>query len=93
VLIMLAIWVTVERRIGVAYRVLNAAPVAWLGVLSYSLYIWQQLFLGRFAGPRLSALPLYDWRVWWIPAIAAAVVSYYAIERPILRLRERFRAA
>jgi peptidoglycan/LPS O-acetylase OafA/YrhL len=93
VLIMVAIWVTVERRTGFAHRVLNATPVAWLGILSYSLYIWQQLFLGHFAGPRLSAFPLYDWRVWWIPALGAAVLSYYALERPIRRLRERFRAA
>lgn len=91
VMIMVAIWVTVERRTGFVYQTLNAAPVVWLGTLSYSLYIWQQLFLGHFAGPRLSAFPFYDWRVWWIAALGAAVVSFYAVERPILALRDKFR--
>ena len=27
------------------YRLLNAAPVVWLGRISYSLYLWQQLFV------------------------------------------------
>ncbi len=91
VLIMCAIWATIERRTGPGYRLLNAAPLVWLGTLSYSLYIWQQLFLGHFAGRELAGLAIYDWRVWWVPAIAAAVVSYYVVERPILRLRDRFR--
>jgi peptidoglycan/LPS O-acetylase OafA/YrhL len=90
VLIMAAIWTTIERRTGPAYRLLNAAPLVWLGTLSYSLYIWQQLFLGHFAGPQLAGLAIYDWLVWWLPAIVAAVVSYYVVERPILRLRDRF---
>lgn len=91
-LIMAAIWATIERRIGVGYRLLNAAPVVWLGTLSYSLYVWQQLFLGHFAGPRLAGLAIYDHRVWWLTALVAAIVSYYAVERPILALRNRFRA-
>jgi len=91
VLIMAVIWATIERPIGVVYRVLNAAPVVWLGTLSYSLYIWQQLFLGHFAGPALAGLAIYDRHVWWATALVAAVVSYYIVERPILRLRDRFR--
>jgi peptidoglycan/LPS O-acetylase OafA/YrhL len=46
------------------------------GVLSYSLYLWQQLFLG----PRL--------RWWSLPTlIIVACLSYFLIERPFLRLR------
>jgi peptidoglycan/LPS O-acetylase OafA/YrhL len=91
VLIMAAIWATIERRTGVGYRLLNAAPVVWLGTLSYSLYVWQQLFLGHFAGPKLAGLAIYDRHVWWLSALAVAIVSYYAVERPILALRSRFR--
>jgi peptidoglycan/LPS O-acetylase OafA/YrhL len=91
ILIMAAIWATIERRTGPGHRLLNATPVVWLGTLSYSLYVWQQLFLGHFAGPRLAGLAIYDRRVWWLTALAVAVVSYYAVERPILGLRERFR--
>jgi peptidoglycan/LPS O-acetylase OafA/YrhL len=67
--------------------------VVWLGTLSYSVYIWQQLFLGHFAGPKLAALAIYDWRVWWLMALGVAAISYYVVERPILALRARFRSA
>jgi len=92
VLIMAAISATIDHRAGLLYGWLNAAPLVWLGTLSYSLYIWQQLFQGHFAGPRLAALAIYDWRVWWLTALAAATTSYYFVERPILKLRDRFRA-
>ena len=52
-------------------RRLSFAPLAWLGTVSYSLYIWQQLFMA-FHNPWAMCvfLPL------------AALVSYYLIERP-----------
>jgi peptidoglycan/LPS O-acetylase OafA/YrhL len=52
-------------------RWLSFAPLAWLGAISYSLYIWQQLFMA-FHSPWAMCvfLPL------------AALVSYYLIERP-----------
>jgi len=61
------------------YRILNLAPVVWLGNISYSLYLWQQPFLDRAAPIRYGAL--------W--ALGLACVSYYAVERPMLRMRER----
>jgi peptidoglycan/LPS O-acetylase OafA/YrhL len=91
VAIVCAIWVTIDHRSGAIYWVLNTRPVVWLGVLSYSLYVWQALFISYAAGPKLSALPIYDWRVWWLAALACACVSYYAVERPILRIRDRVR--
>jgi peptidoglycan/LPS O-acetylase OafA/YrhL len=86
-----AICITIERRDGVFYKVLNAPAVVWLGTLSYSVYVWQQLWLGWFAGPKLSRLAVYDWRVWWITGLACACASYYCVERPILRIRDRYR--
>ena len=70
---------------------MNRRAVVWLGVLSYSLYVWQELFVSWSAGPKLSALPVYDWRIWWMPAVACACASYYFVERPILRIRDRYR--
>ena len=92
VAIICAIWVTIDRRSGSVYWLLNAAPVAWLGVLSYSLYVWQALFLCYAAGPTLSVWPVYDWHVWWLAALACACLSYYLVERPILKIRDRLRA-
>jgi peptidoglycan/LPS O-acetylase OafA/YrhL len=60
--------------------ILNAKPIAWLGKVSYSLYLWQQLFVyGR------------QPRAWYGPllALGMASVSYYLVERPALRLREK----
>lgn len=61
------------------YVWLNVRPLVWLGQISYSLYLWQQLFVFGTAG-----------RPWYgvIAAVGAASASYYVIERPMLRLRE-----
>jgi peptidoglycan/LPS O-acetylase OafA/YrhL len=65
-------------------RPLNWEPVAWLGRLSYSLYLWQQPFMDEGAG------------AWWertpqnlALALGAAMVSYYVVERPALAWRAR----
>jgi peptidoglycan/LPS O-acetylase OafA/YrhL len=60
--------------------ILNAKPIAWLGKVSYSLYLWQQLFVyGKHP------------RAWYGPllALGMASISYYLVERPALRLREK----
>ena len=62
------------------YAWLNLRPVMWLGQISYSLYLWQQLFVFGTVG-----------RAWYgiILAVGGASASYYLVERPMLRLRER----
>jgi peptidoglycan/LPS O-acetylase OafA/YrhL len=62
------------------YRFLNAQPVVWLGKISYSLYLWQQIFVyGEHGKPWYGVLF----------ALGAASASYYLIEMPMLRVRER----
>ena len=68
-------------RVG---RVLNWAPLAFVGTISYSLYLWQQLFLNRMSGAATAAFPAN-----LALACAAALTSYYLIEQPALRLRRR----
>lgn len=62
------------------YGWLNVRPVVWLGEISYSLYLWQQLFVFGPVG-----------RPWYgvIAAIGAACASHYFVEKPVLRLREK----
>jgi peptidoglycan/LPS O-acetylase OafA/YrhL len=67
-------------------RVLNWKPVAFIGVLSYSLYLWQQLFLNRHSTSWLNAFPVN-----LVLAFAAAALSYRLIESPFLRLSESLR--
>jgi peptidoglycan/LPS O-acetylase OafA/YrhL len=62
------------------YWILNVRPVEWLGKISYSLYLWQQLFVyGEHSKP------------WYFVgfAIGLAGASYYLVEQPLLRVRER----
>jgi peptidoglycan/LPS O-acetylase OafA/YrhL len=68
-------------------RALNSTPLVGVGVLSYSLYLWQELFLiqGRPAHSILLAFPLNV-----ILAFLLAGLSYALIEQPFLRLKDRF---
>lgn len=65
---------------------LNYRPVAFIGVLSYSLYLWQQLFINRSSASWVCAFPFN-----LIFAVAAALASYYLLERPLLGLRHKLR--
>lgn len=68
-----------EGRVG---RVLNSAPFVYVGMLSYSLYLWQQPFLHRGVESMVTTFPLNITIV-----MALALMSYYLIERPSLALR------
>lgn len=68
-------------------RGLNWEPVAFIGVLSYSLYLWQQLFLNRSSGAWINAFPQN-----LALAVATALGSYFILEKPLLKLRHRLRA-
>jgi len=67
--------------IQIPYRALNWAPVAWLGKISYSLYLWQELFCSN------ASLHLGYFLI--LPALACACLSYYCVELPMLRLRDK----
>ena len=68
-------------RIG---RFLNCAPMVFVGVMSYSIYLWQQIFLNRGSASAASQFPLNV-----ILVILLSIASYYLIERPSLKLRQR----
>jgi len=77
-----------------AYRWLNWKWVQHLGVLSYSIYIWQQMFCGT--GETIFGVKDAWWTnfpVWLITTLLAAHASYYLLEKPLLGLRARFREA
>jgi peptidoglycan/LPS O-acetylase OafA/YrhL len=62
------------------YRFLNVRPVVWLGKISYSLYLWQQLFAFG-TNPKPWYFVLF--------AVVLASASYHLVEQPLLRMRER----
>ena len=68
----------IENPSGVVGRIKNNPVVRHIGVLSYSLYLWQQLFMSE----KLNLLP-YG----YLYVFVAAEFSYWVVERPSLRLR------
>lgn len=79
--------VTAEPR-GAAARVLAVRPAVWIGRISYSLYLWQELFCNRNATTWWTRFPVN-----LVLSFAFAALSYYAIERPVLAWRDRARHA
>jgi peptidoglycan/LPS O-acetylase OafA/YrhL len=67
-------------------RILEYPPIRWIGRISYSLYLWQQLFFGAavVAGPaQLAWLRQPPCNL--LALLACAAFSYYVIERPMVR--------
>jgi peptidoglycan/LPS O-acetylase OafA/YrhL len=65
-------------------RALELGPVRFVGRISYSLYLWQMLFLTWNEKLAWQHLPLNV-----VFASACAVFSYYVIERPLIRIGHR----
>ena len=61
------------------YKLLNSRPFVAIGVLSYSLYLWQQPFAGILVPARYGIPLLY----------IVAALSYRFVEGPFLNLKER----
>lgn len=74
------------------YRVLNWTWIRHIGVLSYSIYIWQEMFCGtdetvfNVKGAWWVSFP-----VWILVTLLVAHASYYLVEKPLFKLRARFR--
>jgi peptidoglycan/LPS O-acetylase OafA/YrhL len=68
-------------------RFLNLSVVAHIGLVSYSLYLWQQVFLTVLNTSLLGHFPLN-----LIAALATAELSWWLIEKPSLALRKRVEA-
>jgi peptidoglycan/LPS O-acetylase OafA/YrhL len=62
-------------------RMLNAKPMTFVGQISYSIYLWQMIFIMN-----VFRLPL---GINLMLIFIAACASYYLIEQPMLRLRSR----
>jgi peptidoglycan/LPS O-acetylase OafA/YrhL len=74
------------------YRILNLRLMVWVGVLSYSLYVWHFIFLVHFAPGAMPAILVGNWYIWLVPATVLSLLSWFFIERPMMNLRSRFRS-
>jgi peptidoglycan/LPS O-acetylase OafA/YrhL len=78
------IWRVVDNSGEWAGRFLNARPIVFIGVLSYSLYLWQQPFFNSDSRLAVARFPMNV-----VMTLLLALASYYVIERPALRFRTR----
>jgi peptidoglycan/LPS O-acetylase OafA/YrhL len=74
---------------SVVSRFLELPAMRWVGRLSYSIYIWQQLamFPTEISHSPLRAIQQFPYNVPIVFLLAAA--SYYFVERPMIRLGHR----
>ena len=83
--VIFAILWAIRNADSLAYRILNWRPIVHLGVISYSLYIWQNCFVNAenrtFSG-------YFPWNL--LCALAAAECSWRTVERASLFLRDRW---
>ncbi len=80
---------TVLRPSAILGRVLELRGVRWLGRISYSLYIWQMLFL---VGVARQLGPVQSFPLALLCPFLCAMLSYYLVEKPCIRFGHQLTA-
>jgi peptidoglycan/LPS O-acetylase OafA/YrhL len=75
-------------------RVLEWQPLRWIGTISYSLYLWQELFLPELTSEKAHGAFHYlqqpPWNV--LAILVCACLSRYLLELPMIRFGHRLSA-
>ena len=74
----------IQNAVTVRPRLLNTPIMIWIGNLSYSFYLWNMPFTNPDVRSWATTFPQN-----LILTVLAATASYYTVEQPIRRLRER----
>ena len=84
------------QHTGVTRRFLQVRPMVYLGTISYGIYLWHQAFIEKmhqWGGWSHNALPNGPFLEHVVPALAMTIVvaslSWYLVEQPILRRKDR----
>lgn len=81
---------------GLIRRLLRWQPIVYFGLISYGVYLWHQAWIGQAfewqkAAPFQASFPaLLTTALAW--TIVTASASWFLLERPLLRVRDRTRA-
>jgi peptidoglycan/LPS O-acetylase OafA/YrhL len=84
---------TLLRPQSMMGRMLELAPMRFVGRISYSLYVWQMLFFPfwTYVSPPhsklLFAIQSSDWR--YVALLVVSLISYFLIEKPMVRIGHR----
>lgn len=82
---------TILRPNAILGRILEWTPLRWLGLVSYSLYIWQQLFLAQPGEMATGPLRSLQQSIWSLPmALIFATASMKLVEVPMTQLGRRW---
>jgi peptidoglycan/LPS O-acetylase OafA/YrhL len=80
---------------GLLRQLLQTKPLVFLGTVSYGIYLWHESWIAMFL--RWTGDPIFTMSFLGLlgfvvaTATAAAALSYYGLERPVLRARIRAR--
>ncbi|RWY57352.1 acyltransferase family protein [Mucilaginibacter gilvus] len=76
---------SIYQATDITFKVFNFKPLATIGILSYSIYIWQQLFVSNDPKFWPSSYPINFLFIAIVPCL-----SYYYYESFFLRLKTKF---
>ena len=66
------------------YSLLNSKPLNYIGILSYNIYLWQQIFTSSL----IVGKKLFPYNLIFIAI--CSLLSFYLIEKPFLKLKNKF---
>lgn len=84
-----------DQTRGLVRRLLSWHVLAWLGLVSYGIYLWQTTVIAQLAKWHFGAHSQVHPYLWWsagtlVVTTAIAAASYYLLERPVLSLKNVF---
>jgi peptidoglycan/LPS O-acetylase OafA/YrhL len=94
IVIPLLILSTVLHTGTIQGRLLEMKPLRWIGRISYSLYLWQQLFFGNnFVSSPPALAVLRETPINLVALIGCATFSYYLVEKRFVALGHKLAQA
>jgi peptidoglycan/LPS O-acetylase OafA/YrhL len=79
------IWCCANNTKGIVSELLDSSLASGIGILSYSMYLWQEPFVTPARGTGIFDFP-YNLAA----LMGCAMLSYFVVERPFLKLKDRF---